>query len=150
MSAGVHGCRWRLLLTWLLALRVRPSSAVGSSSLMFDGSVPAILRVFPPLPATSSETRVAVPDFQSLMRPCLAVHQDRQPHTPTDLRDRLAAQMHVSNEDRAVMGRRAGDTPEEDRPANGTQMSISIVSPCPTFRSSRHHQPARRRTARAS
>jgi restriction system protein len=37
------------------------------------------------------------------MRPCLAVHQDRQPHTPTDLRDRLAAQMHVSAEDRAVL-----------------------------------------------
>ena len=34
---------------------------------------------------------MAVPDFQSLMRPCLAVHQDRKPHTPTDLRDRLAA-----------------------------------------------------------
>jgi restriction system protein len=33
----------------------------------------------------------------------MAVHQDRQPHTPTDLRDRLAAQMHVSDEDRAVM-----------------------------------------------
>lgn len=46
---------------------------------------------------------MAVPDFQSLMRPCLAVHQDRQLHTPTDLRDRLAAQMHVSDEDRAVM-----------------------------------------------
>ena len=46
---------------------------------------------------------MAVPDFQSLMRPCLAVHQDRKPHTPTDLRDRLAAQMHVSDEDRAVM-----------------------------------------------
>jgi restriction system protein len=46
---------------------------------------------------------MAVPDFQSLMRPCLAVHQDRQPHTSTDLRDRLAAQMHVSDEDRAVM-----------------------------------------------
>jgi restriction system protein len=46
---------------------------------------------------------VAVPDFQSLMRPCLTVHQDRQPHTPTDLRDRLAALMRVSDEDRAVM-----------------------------------------------
>ena len=46
---------------------------------------------------------MAVPDFQSLMRPCLAVHHDRQPHTPTDLRDRLAAQMHVNDEDRAVM-----------------------------------------------
>lgn len=46
---------------------------------------------------------MAVPDFQSLMRPCLTVHQDRQPHTPTDLRDRLANQMRVSDEDRAVM-----------------------------------------------
>ena len=61
-------------------------------------TLPAILKssrlglLIPP------EARVAVPDFQSLMRPCLAVHQDRQPHTPTDLRDRLAAQMHVSDE----------------------------------------------------
>jgi restriction system protein len=46
---------------------------------------------------------MSVPDFQSLMRPCLAVHQDRQPHTSSDLRDRLAAQLHVSEEDRAVM-----------------------------------------------
>jgi restriction system protein len=46
---------------------------------------------------------MAVPDFQSLMRPTLAVHQDRQSHTPTDLRDRLATQMHVSDEDRSVM-----------------------------------------------
>lgn len=46
---------------------------------------------------------MAVPDFQSLMRPCLVVHQDRQPHTSADLRDRIAAQMNVSGEDRAVM-----------------------------------------------
>lgn len=46
---------------------------------------------------------MAVPDFQSLMRPTLAAHHDRQPHTPTDLRDRLAAEMRVSDEDRAVM-----------------------------------------------
>jgi restriction system protein len=46
---------------------------------------------------------MAVPDFQSLMRPTLAVHQDRQLHTATDLRDRLAGQMHVSDEDRAVL-----------------------------------------------
>lgn len=46
---------------------------------------------------------MAVPDFQSLMRPTLAVHQDRQPHTPTDLRDRLATEMQVSAEDRAIM-----------------------------------------------
>jgi restriction system protein len=46
---------------------------------------------------------MAVPDFQSLMRPILAVHQDRQPHTATDLRDRLAVQLQISDEDRAVM-----------------------------------------------
>jgi restriction system protein len=37
------------------------------------------------------------------MRPRLAVHQDGQPHTPTDLRDRFAAQMGVSDDDRAIM-----------------------------------------------
>jgi restriction system protein len=46
---------------------------------------------------------MAVPDCQSLMRPCLAVHEDGQPHTTTDLRDRLAAQLQVSAEDRAEM-----------------------------------------------
>ena len=46
---------------------------------------------------------MAVPDFQSLMRPCLAVHQARQPHMSADLRDRLAAQMHVSVEERVIM-----------------------------------------------
>jgi restriction system protein len=46
---------------------------------------------------------MAVPDFQSLMRPTLAVHQDRRSHTPTDLRDRLAAQLQISDEDRSVM-----------------------------------------------
>ncbi len=46
---------------------------------------------------------MAVPDFQSLMRPCLAVHQDRQPHTSAALRDQLAAQMNIDAEDRAIM-----------------------------------------------
>jgi restriction system protein len=46
---------------------------------------------------------VAVPDFQSLMRPCLAVHADGSPHTSADLRDRLAELMHVSEEDRSVL-----------------------------------------------
>jgi restriction system protein len=48
------------------------------------------------------EILVAIPDFQSLMRPCLAVHQDNQPHTAADLRDRLATLMQVSAEDRAI------------------------------------------------
>jgi restriction system protein len=79
---------------------VRISSTTDSLSL----TLPVILKDLPAL-ACSLLRRllVAVPDFQSLMRPCLAVHQDRQPHTPTDLRDRLAAQMNVSDEDRAVM-----------------------------------------------
>ncbi len=46
---------------------------------------------------------MAVPDFQSLMRPCLAVHADGSPHTSADLRDRLAELMHVSQEDRSVL-----------------------------------------------
>ena len=46
---------------------------------------------------------MAVPDFQSLMRPCLAVHQDGQPHTAAKLRDRIAELMHVTAEDRAVL-----------------------------------------------
>jgi restriction system protein len=46
---------------------------------------------------------MAVPDFQSLMRPSLALHADGAPHTSADLRDRLAQMMHVSEEDRLVM-----------------------------------------------
>lgn len=68
----------------------------GDPILLSSGSSRLCLLIF-------LETCVAVPDFQSLMRPCLVVHQDRKPHTPTDLRDRLAAQMHVSAEDRTVM-----------------------------------------------
>jgi restriction endonuclease Mrr len=45
---------------------------------------------------------VVVPDFQSLMQPCLVVHRDSQPHTSADLRDRLATLMHVSEENHAV------------------------------------------------
>ena len=46
---------------------------------------------------------MAVPDFQSLMRPCLAVHEDSQPHTATDLRDRLAALLQVTADDRKIL-----------------------------------------------
>ncbi len=44
-----------------------------------------------------------VPDFQSLMRPCLAVHQDDQPHTAAEVRDRLAEQMNVTAKERAIL-----------------------------------------------
>jgi Mrr N-terminal domain len=46
---------------------------------------------------------VTVPDFQSLMRPCLAVHQDGQRHTSADVRDRIAERMQVTAEDRAAL-----------------------------------------------
>jgi restriction system protein len=46
---------------------------------------------------------MAVPDFQSLMRPSLALHADGAPHTSADLRDRLAQLMRVSEEDRSVL-----------------------------------------------
>ena len=46
---------------------------------------------------------MAVPDFQSLMRPCLAVHLDGAPHTSADVRDHLAELMHVTAADRAVL-----------------------------------------------
>ncbi len=46
---------------------------------------------------------MTVPDFQSLMRPCLAVHEDGQPHTSAGLRDRIAELMQVTAEDRAVL-----------------------------------------------
>jgi restriction system protein len=46
---------------------------------------------------------VAVPDFQSLMRPCLAVHEDGHPHSSVDVRDRIAELMQVTAEDRAVL-----------------------------------------------
>jgi restriction system protein len=46
---------------------------------------------------------VTVPDFQSLMRPCLAVHEGGQPHTSVGLRDRIAELMQVTAEDRAIL-----------------------------------------------
>jgi restriction system protein len=46
---------------------------------------------------------VAIPDFQSLMRPCLAVHADNSPHTAAELRDRLAELMHVSQQERSLL-----------------------------------------------
>lgn len=46
---------------------------------------------------------MVVPKSESLLRPCLALHEDGRSHTLADLCDRLAAQLHVSDEDRAVM-----------------------------------------------
>ncbi len=46
---------------------------------------------------------MAVPDFQSLMRPCLAVHQDGQRYTSAHVRDRIAERMQVTAEDRAAL-----------------------------------------------
>jgi restriction system protein len=49
------------------------------------------------------EIIMAIPDFQSLMRPCLAVHEDGQPHTSADLRDRIADLMQVTAADRTIL-----------------------------------------------
>jgi restriction system protein len=46
---------------------------------------------------------VVIPDFQSLMRPVLAIHQDGQPHTAAELRDKVAAEVGVTEEDRRAM-----------------------------------------------
>ena len=46
---------------------------------------------------------MTVPDFQSLMRPCLAVHEDGQPHMSAEVRDRIADLMQVTGEDRAIL-----------------------------------------------
>jgi restriction endonuclease Mrr len=32
---------------------------------------------------------MAIPDFQTLMRPLLTLHEDREEHTQSDLRDSL-------------------------------------------------------------
>jgi hypothetical protein len=47
--------------------------------------------------------------------PTLAADQDRQPHTPTDLRDRLATEMRVSDRDR-------------DRGTHGDQGPLTVAS----------------------
>jgi restriction system protein len=44
-----------------------------------------------------------IPDFQSLMRPVLVIHQDGQPHSIADVRDRVAAAVGVTDEDRKAM-----------------------------------------------
>jgi restriction system protein len=49
------------------------------------------------------EICMAIPDFQSLMRPCLAVHEDGRPRTSAAVRDEIAALLQVTTEDRAVL-----------------------------------------------
>jgi restriction system protein len=45
---------------------------------------------------------MAVPDFQSMMRPVLALHADGLPHTSAEVRDTVAQVMGVTEEDRQV------------------------------------------------
>ena len=45
---------------------------------------------------------MAVPDFQSMMRPVLELHADGLPHTSADLRDNVAPVLGVTEEDRQV------------------------------------------------
>ena len=45
---------------------------------------------------------MAVPDFQTLMRPLLALAEDGEPHAIADLRGSLAEQFELSEEDLAA------------------------------------------------
>jgi restriction system protein len=45
---------------------------------------------------------MTVPDFQSMMRPVLALHADGHPHTSADVRDEVAKVLGVTDEDRQV------------------------------------------------
>jgi restriction system protein len=46
---------------------------------------------------------VSIPDFQSLMRPVLEVHADGGPHSAAEVRDRIAAALGVTEDERKVM-----------------------------------------------
>jgi restriction system protein len=46
--------------------------------------------------------QMAVPDFQTMMRPVLALHADGLPHTSAEARDTVAQVMGVTEEDRQV------------------------------------------------
>jgi len=46
---------------------------------------------------------MAIPDFQTLMRPVLEAHGDGQPHSASELRDLVAEVVGVTAEDRKVM-----------------------------------------------
>ena len=53
--------------------------------------------------SSSPETLVTVPDFEWLMRPCLAVREDGERHASADWRDRLAERMQMAAEARAIL-----------------------------------------------
>jgi hypothetical protein len=42
---------------------------------------------------------VAIPDYQSLMRPVLEVHADSNPHPSAEVRDRIAAALDVTDDE---------------------------------------------------
>lgn len=46
---------------------------------------------------------MAIPDFQSLMRPVLEVHADGDPHSAGEVRDRVAEAFGVTEDERKVM-----------------------------------------------
>ena len=46
---------------------------------------------------------MSIPDFQSLMRPVLEVHADSGPHSAAEVRDRIAAALGVTEDERKVM-----------------------------------------------
>jgi restriction system protein len=45
---------------------------------------------------------MTVPDFQSMVRPVLALHADGQPHASADVGDAVAGVLGVTEEDRQV------------------------------------------------
>jgi restriction endonuclease Mrr len=45
---------------------------------------------------------MTIPDFQSMMRPVLALHADGLPHTAADVRNDVAAVLGVTEEERQV------------------------------------------------
>jgi restriction system protein len=46
---------------------------------------------------------VAIPDFQSLLRPVLEVHVDGRPHFLAEVRDRVAAALGVTDDERKIL-----------------------------------------------
>ena len=46
---------------------------------------------------------MAIPDFQSMMRPVLDAHADGGPHAAAEVRDQVAAALGVTEDDRKVM-----------------------------------------------
>jgi restriction system protein len=60
------------------------------------------VQAHPTVSRSTKKMLMAVPDFQSMMRPVLALHADGQPHTSADVRDAVADVLGVTEDDRQV------------------------------------------------